>query len=99
MPHVRSCPSTTDSSGSTNRTFGKRESLSHETEVPVLIQESQSTDEVGKSIQVCLECVIATVVPSPFAPPCSVTCWKRPCGDYGVSGELGASDILADAFF
>jgi len=65
----------------------------------VVIQEFQSTGEVGKSVHVDLESLMAMVVPSPFAPPWFTQVLEATPRRYGVSAKLRASEILADPFF
>jgi hypothetical protein len=59
----------------------KRRSLGHEAEVRLIIQEFESTGDVGKDIPVNLESLIAAVVPSPFAPGGLPECWTLRSGD------------------
>jgi len=81
------------------KVFAKRKSLSHETEVRLVIQEFHSTGEIGKSIPVDLESLMATVVPSPFAPPWFTRVLEASLRRYGVSANLRSSEILAEPFF
>jgi hypothetical protein len=82
-----------------DRIFAKRKSLSHETEVRLVIQEFHATGEIGKSIPVDVESLMAAVVPSPFAPPWFTRVLEATLGRYGVSANLRDSEILAEPFF
>jgi hypothetical protein len=81
------------------RIFAKRESLSHEAEVRLVIREFHATDEIGKSIPVVLECLMATVVPSPFAPPWFTRVLEATLRRYGITAPVRSSEILAEPFF
>ncbi|MGB2715420.1 MAG: hypothetical protein WBC51_14660 [Vicinamibacterales bacterium] len=81
------------------RIFTKRKSLSHEVEVRLVIQEFHSTDEIGKSIPVNLECLVVSVVPSPFAPRWFTRVVEATLRRYRVSVPLRPSEILAEPFF
>lgn len=81
------------------RIFTKRKSLSHEAEVRLVTQDLHSTGEVGKSIPVDLESLMATVVPSPFAPAWFTRVLDETIRRYGVTAPLRSSEILAEPFF
>ena len=81
------------------RIFTKRKSLKHEAEVRLVVQEFHSTGEVGKSIPVDVESLMATVVPSPFAPAWFTRVLNATLRRYGITVPLRRSEILAEPFF
>lgn len=98
--HVQYVDFSREFAGIHERVFAKRKSLSHEKEVRAVVQEHRPSTAVGISVPVNLEALIASVVPSPFAPA-----WMTPLLDstlrrYGLpSGLVRRSEILAEPFF
>ncbi len=88
-----------DFAGIHDRIFAKRKSLSHEAEVRLVTHEFDSAGEIGKSIPVDLDSLIASVVPSPFAPTWFTGVMNATLRRYGVTAPLRPSEILAQPFF
>jgi hypothetical protein len=85
-------------SGTYDRIFWKRKSLSHESEVRAVIQRSQLGDKVGILVPVDISKLIKAIVISPFAPKWFKSVLADTLEKFEVQAPID-SDLIAEPFF
>jgi hypothetical protein len=88
-------------SGTYDRIFWKRKSLSHEAEVRAVIQNDwrSKSDDSGILLPANLQCLIREVVISPFAPSWFEDVLKETMAKYGLEARIRPSELAAQPFF
>lgn len=88
-------------SGSYDRIFWKRKSLSHEAEIRAVYQypPGEKCDIVGVNISIDLENAIERVIVSPFSPPWFSNVLEETMSRFGVKIPVVKSELLEEPFF
>lgn len=81
------------------RIFQKRQSLSHESEVRIVLQNDRHSPAEGKLLICDLNNLISDVTISPFAPPWFLEVVSRTIEKYEYSFALKRSELLDQPFF
>jgi hypothetical protein len=86
-------------SGTYDRIFWKRKSLSHENEVRAVIEHFQPSDETGILVPIDISKLIKAVVISPFAPAWFKAVLEEVMIKFEVQAPIIDSDLTAQPFF
>lgn len=86
-------------SGTYDRIFWKRRSLSHEREVRAVIKENELRQEAGLLVRVNVSTLMKAVVVSPFSPSWSTPVLAELLDKFEVHVPLVNSELIAQPFF